>query len=480
MRLVAEAPVEHGKVFLAVCRSQVDEVGDVGEQGDVEVAQVGDVGHGGERAPEHEYRGGIVVDAEVLRQLVVGPLQECAANSEHRLASGLGNARCQCHGMFLGDSYVDELSACLLAAFGCPVPYARCAGSDGTHGAVGLHLCQQVGGGKFVVGLGGDGAEQFAGLGIEGCAPVPAFLVGLCRSIALALQRVDVHHRRVVGVLYPSEGIDECFEVVALVHIYVVQSHGAEEVVAARAVGASQFVEVPVESAVVFGDGHLVVVDHDDEVRAQFRRPVEAFEGFAAAERPVADDGNHVSSSPCQVASLGESAGKADGGGGVSDDEVVVSAFRGLAVSRDVVVVSGIKERLCPSRKHLVGIALVRNVEDNLVLGRLEHVVHGDGGFHHAQVRSAVTAVAAHLTDEQRAHFGRQGLHLLQRQPLDVGGGFYGFYNHLLGVNCWIRVQSYGQDAKAAIPVCRKYLPFFGISGHRRCPDTAGSGWDVC
>ena len=113
---------------------------------------------------------------------------------------------------------------------------------------------------------------------------MPDHRVILGGSIALALQRVDVHHRRVVGVLYPSEGIDECFEVVALVHIDVVQSHGAEEVVAARAVGASQFFEVPVESAVVFGDGHLVVVDHDDEVCAQFGSPVETFECLAAAE----------------------------------------------------------------------------------------------------------------------------------------------------------------------------------------------------
>ena len=43
-----------------------------------------------------------------------------------------------------------------------------------------------------------------------------------------------------------------------------------------------------------FGDGHLVVVHHHDKVRRVFARVVEAFECFAAAQRTVTDDGDHV------------------------------------------------------------------------------------------------------------------------------------------------------------------------------------------
>ena len=93
-----------------------------------------------------------------------------------------------------------------------------------------------------------------------------------------------MHRNGVVDVLYLLKGFDEGFYVVAFIHIDVVQPHGAEEVVGARAVRLSQRVEVFIESTMIFGNGHLVVVDHDDEVCAQFGSPVEPFECLAAAE----------------------------------------------------------------------------------------------------------------------------------------------------------------------------------------------------
>ena len=93
-----------------------------------------------------------------------------------------------------------------------------------------------------------------------------------------------MHRNGVVDVLHLLKGFDEGFYVVTFIHIDVVQPHGAEEVVGARAVRLSQRVEVFIESTMIFGNGHLVVVDHDDEVCAQFGCPVETFECLAAAE----------------------------------------------------------------------------------------------------------------------------------------------------------------------------------------------------
>ena len=70
------APIKHRQIFLTVRRGEINEIRDIRQQWDVEVAKVSHVRHRGERAPQHEYRGRIVVDAEVLRKLVISTLNE--------------------------------------------------------------------------------------------------------------------------------------------------------------------------------------------------------------------------------------------------------------------------------------------------------------------------------------------------------------------------------------------------------------------
>ena len=74
----------------------------------------------------------------------------------------------------------------------------------------------------------------------------------------------------VVDVFHLLECRDEVSDVVALVYVQVIQSHGLEEVARACALAFTQLLQVAVQASVVFGDGHLVVVDHEDEVRVQF------------------------------------------------------------------------------------------------------------------------------------------------------------------------------------------------------------------
>ena len=97
--------------------------------------------------------------------------------------------------------------------------------------------------------------------------------------------------------------------------------------------------QVLVQAAVVLRDGHIVVVDHDDQVAVQFCRVVERFQRFAAAQRAVTDDSNHVAVLALEVAALGQTAGQADRGGGVTDGEMVVLALVRAAVAGHVVVV---------------------------------------------------------------------------------------------------------------------------------------------
>ena len=333
--------------------------------------------------------------------------------------------------MFLGNAHIHKLLAGFLTPFGCPVPYAGSSRRDGTEGVVLFHPLEQMCGRQFVIGLCCKRMFQFTRIYIERCAPVPAFLVLLCPFVSFTLQSVDMYHHRMICVLHLPEGIYKRTYIVSLIHIYIVKSHGTEKVVAAGSARLPELLQVVIQSAMVLCYRHLVVIDYDDEVCTQLGGPVESFKCLASAERPVADDGNHIASLASQVTPLGQSAGKADRSGGVPDNKMVVLTLRGFAVARHIIVVVFIQKRAHSSRQHLVWITLMGHVEHDFILRRTEHVMHGNGNFHHAQVRTAVSAMSAQLLHKQSAHLPCHLFHFLHGQSLDVGRRFNVLYHHL-------------------------------------------------
>ena len=215
--------------------------------------------------------------------------------------------------MFLGNAYIDKLAGGTLPAFGCPAPYARGASGYGAHLWVLVHDVEEGEGREVVVVVGRGCFFEFASLLYEGGVVVPSLFVGLGGGIAFAFEGVDVHHHGAVGVPDALEGLDEGLNAVALVHVEVVQPHGAEEVAGALAVALAELAEVVIESAMVFGNGHLIVVDDNDEVGTEFGGPVETLEGFATAEGTVAYDGHYVIVAAGEVSTFGQSAGEAYG-----------------------------------------------------------------------------------------------------------------------------------------------------------------------
>ena len=117
----------------------------------------------------------------------------------------------------------------------------------------------------------------------------------------------------------------------------------------------------------ILGNGHLVIVDNDDEVRAQFGTYIQSFEGFTSTQRAIADDRNHITRLTLQVARLGKPACQTDGGRGMPNDEEVVLAFRRFGISGDFVILVRIHKRCPVACQYLMGITLVRHVIDYLV-----------------------------------------------------------------------------------------------------------------
>ena len=62
----------------------------------------------------------------------------------------------------------------------------------------------------------------------------------------------------------------------------------------------------------VFGDGLVVVVEYDDEVRAHLADEVQPFERLAARHRAVANDDDDILRAAREVARLGKPCGETD------------------------------------------------------------------------------------------------------------------------------------------------------------------------
>jgi len=222
--------------------------------------------HRAEAAPKHENRGRIIVDAEILRQLVVGTLNERAVDPEHRFRPAFCKRRSHSHSLLLRDSHVDKLLSRALASVFSETEHRRSAGRNAHHRPVGLHQRQQMLRSQRVIALVASRLFQFSGRDVERHAPMETFLLALGKPIPFAFKRVYVEHDGMVDVAHTTESLDHRLDVVAVSHIEIVEAHSLEEVARRLAVGFAQQLQVAVKTAVVFVNRHLVVVDHHNHV----------------------------------------------------------------------------------------------------------------------------------------------------------------------------------------------------------------------
>ncbi len=283
-----------------------------------------EVVHAEDRCADDVDDGRVAVDTEVLCDLVVGALDERGVGGEHGVRPALGHAAGHGHGLLLGDAHVLVLRSGCLTLGGSEAHAGGHGGRDAHQLGVALHRLAQV----VAQRLGGTLGERPHGalsrLDVKGHVPVPRLLVVDGGLVAVSLLGVHMEDGGARRVLHLAEGGYERLDVVALLHIVVVEAEGAEEVALGLPLGLPEQGEVAVEATVVLGDGHLVVVDHDDDVGAELGRHVEALKGLAATERAVADDHHDVLLAAQDVTPLLQAGGQGDGGGGVADLEVVV------------------------------------------------------------------------------------------------------------------------------------------------------------
>ena len=115
-----------------------------------------------------------------------------------------------------------------------------------------------------------------------------------------------------IHILHRIQRPNQCAYVIARRLIAVVKTHRAEQVVFGSSVALAECLKRGIESAVILGNRHLIVVYQNEELSLKFTCGVEPLERLAAGERAVADDRNHLLRSAEQISRLRHAERKID------------------------------------------------------------------------------------------------------------------------------------------------------------------------
>jgi len=148
---------------------------------------------------------------------------------------------------------------------------------------------------------------------------------------------------------------------------------------------------------------------------------VEGFECHPARHAAVADDRNGAVGAAFEAVAHRQSQGGGNGSGGMAGTKSVVLAFRALGKTADAVELAQRMELGTASREDLVGVGLMPDVPDNLVVRGVENVMEGDGQLDDSQARRQVTAVLCYGANDQVADFPGQLLQLAGSELLQLG-----------------------------------------------------------
>ena len=169
-------------------------------------------------------------------------------------------------------------------------------------------------------------------------------------------------------------------------------------------------------------DGHLVVVEHDDQITLGVPRVVQRLVRKPGRQRAVAEHGDHLVVVAPEVASDRDAECRRDRRRRVAGAERVVLALAALEEARESALLA---QRLHPgvaAGQQLVGIALVADIPYELIPRRLEGVVQCDRELHDAQSSADVAASARAHVDQPRAHLLRECGELCPGELPEIGG----------------------------------------------------------
>ena len=154
---------------------------------------------------------------------------------------------------------------------------------------------------------------------------------------------------------------------------------------------------------------------------------VKRFERHTARKRSVAYHRNHVIIFVFKITGASHSESERKRCRAVSGREMIVLAFLGVRKSRHTLVGTERGESVSSTRDDFMRVRLMPDVENNLIVGRIENVMKRDGEFDRAEVRRQMPAAFFHDGKNVLAHFARIYRKLADRKFFKVGGAVHLF-----------------------------------------------------
>ena len=147
------------------------------------------------------------------------------------------------------------------------------------------------------------------------------------------------------------------------------------------------------QTADIAGDGHIVVVEDDDKIEIFSRAVVQRFIDHAVGQGAVSDDRDGIVVIALHLVGLRDTERRGDGGAAVSLGQNIVFAFRAVGEAGNASVLTERVEAFVPTRQELVRVALMADVEDDLILWGMKMAVQRDRRFREAEIRRQMSAV---------------------------------------------------------------------------------------
>ncbi len=208
------------------------------------------------------------------------------------------------------------------------------------------------------------------------------------------------------------------------------RGHGAQPEILARGHHAREICRQPADRR---RDRHVVVVQNDDQPVACLFGVVHRLIGHPRAHRAVADHGDATAGLALHLVRHGEAERSRDRCRAVRRAEGIVFAFGALGEAAEASALPQRADAIAPPGQDLVRVALVADIPDELVLGRVENIVDRRGQFDHAQPRSQMAPRLPDGVDHFGAQFVGQLAKLVLPQLAQIFGGIDRIQQRRLG-----------------------------------------------
>jgi hypothetical protein len=186
--------------------------------------------------------------------------------------------------------------------------------------------------------------------------------------------------------------------------------------------GAVQLVQIGIHRAHRRGDGHVVVVQNDEQPPPFGPRIVQRLIGHASGDGPVTNNRNRVARGLAHVAANGEPQRGRDRGRGMRSAERVKHRLGAFGETGNPAFLPQGGHLPATARQDFVRVALMAHIPDQLVERGAKDGMNGHGQFHHTKRRPQMPACAADDLNCLGPQFGRQIGQFQITQIAQIGG----------------------------------------------------------